>query len=132
MTCLHERKQSHMKLRFNRAEAAEVLSAICSVSAARTTKELLRCVHVDVRRDVMLLAATDLELSLRCAVSQVEVDDPGVVLVVAETLSRIVRECADEVLDAEVVGNLLHVVGQGSHFQIVTPNSFNSKQICGR
>lgn len=109
-----------MKLRFNREEAAEVLSVICSVAAARTTKELLRCVHVDVRRDVMLLAATDLELSLRCAVSQVEVDEPGMVLVVAETLSRIVRECDDEVLDAEVIDNLLHVVGRGSHFQIVT------------
>jgi DNA polymerase-3 subunit beta len=109
-----------MKLRFNRNEMAEVLSAIGGVAVARTPKEILKGVHIEARSDVVLLSATDLELSLRCAATQVEVDEPGETVVVAETLSRIVRECADEVLTIETDGNLLHVRGVGSHFQIVT------------
>ncbi len=109
-----------MKLRFNRHEMAEALSAVCSVAAARTPKETLRCVHIEAQPDVVILAATDLELGLRCAVSQVEVEEPGETLVVAETLARIVRECTDEVLDMQDAASALHLRGAGSHFQIVT------------
>lgn len=93
---------------------------MCSVALARTPKEILRCVRVEARPDVLLLSATDLELSLRYAVSQVEVENPGEVLVVAETFAKIVRECTDEVLSVELDQNLLHIRGAGSHFQIVT------------
>lgn len=109
-----------MKLRFNRQEMAEVLSAVSSVAAARTPKEILRCVHMEARSDVVLLSATDLELSLRCAVTQVEVEEPGDTVVVADTLSRIVRECEDELLSVETAENVLHVRGAGSHFQVLT------------
>lgn len=109
-----------MKVRFNRQEMADALAAASSVAAVRTPKEILKCVRLDVMPDVLMVSATDLELSLRWAVTQVEVDKPGEVLVVADTLSRIVRECPDEVLTAEVSQNQLHVRGQGSHFRIVT------------
>lgn len=109
-----------MKLRFNRQEMAEALSAVCSVATMRTPKEILRCARVEVHPDVVLLSATDLEISLRCAATQVEVGETGDVLVVAETLARIVHECTDEILAAETAENLLHVRSAGSHFQIVT------------
>ena len=109
-----------MKLRFNRQEMAEGLSAVCSVATTRTPKEILRCVRVEVHSDVALLSATDLELSLRCAVTQIEVEEVGDVLVVADTLAKIVHECTDEILAVETAENLLHVRGAGSHFQIVT------------
>lgn len=109
-----------MKLRINRQEAAEALAAICTVASARTPKESLRCVRIDAQSDVLVFSATDLELSLRCPVTHVEVTDTGATLVVAETLSRIVHECSDELLDLEVTGNHLHIRGAGSHFQIVT------------
>ena len=63
-----------MKLRFNRQEMTDVLFAICSVAAARTPKDVLKCVRIEAQPDVLLLSATDLELGLRCAVTQVEVD----------------------------------------------------------
>lgn len=109
-----------MKLRFNRQETSDTLAAVCSVAAIRTPKEILRSVRLEAKSDVLLLSATDLEHSLRCSVSQVEVEDSGAVLVVAETLAKIVRECSDEVMSLETEGNLLHVRGAGSHFQIVT------------
>ncbi len=112
-----------MKLRFNRQEMADALSALCLVAAARTTKEILKCVRVEAQADVLLLAATDLELSLRCAIAQVEVDDPGETLVVADTLAKIVRECTDEVLTLDTDESMLHIRGAGSHFQIVTQDA---------
>lgn len=112
-----------MKLRINRQEMADVLTAICSVTSIRTPKDVLKCVHMEAKSDVLLLSATDLELALRCAVTQVEVDKPGEALVVADTLNRIVRECTDEILFFDTSGSQLNVRGQGSHFQIVTQSA---------
>src|SRR3989337_97829 len=98
-----------MKLRFNRQEAAEALSAACTVAAVRSPKEILKCVRLEALPDALLLSATDLELGLRVAVTQVEVDEPGDTLVVADTMARIVRECSDEVLCAETTGNDFHL-----------------------
>lgn len=112
-----------MKLRFNRQEMAEALSAVASVAGARTTKEILKCVLLEAQSDSLVLSATDLELSLRYVVTQVEVEEPGDTVVVADTLARIVRECTDEVLSVETAENLLHVRGTGSLFQIRTQDS---------
>lgn len=109
-----------MKVRFNRQEMAEVLSTACSVAAVRTPKPVLQCVRIEARSDVLLLSATDLELSVRCTVLQVEVDEQGETLAMADTFARIVRECPDETLSLEMRENMLHVRGKGSHFQIVT------------
>lgn len=112
-----------MKIRFNRQEMADALSAVCNVTALRTPKEVLKCVHLEAQSDILLLSATDQEISIRCAVTQVEVDKPGTTLVVADTLNRIVRECDDEILDIELVDGDLNVRGQGSHFKIITQAS---------
>lgn len=109
-----------MKLRFNRAEMADALGAVTSVAAVRTPKEILKCVRIEALSDVLLLTATDLELGLRCAVTQVEVDSTGVALVAADTLSRIVRECNDDTMLLESAQNDLHLRGAGSHFKIRT------------
>jgi DNA polymerase III subunit beta len=119
-------KEPAMKFKFNRQEMADALGAICSVTAVRTPKDILKCVHLEAHSDVLLMSATDLEVGLRCAVTQVEVAKPGDTLVVADTLNRIVRECTDEILTAEISGASLHLRGSGSHFQIVTqaPSDF--------
>ncbi len=109
-----------MKLRFNRQEMVEVMSAICTVANIRSPKTALKCVRLDAQSDVLLLSATDLEIGLRCSLTQVEVDQPGEILVNADTLARIVRECEDELLSIEIAESMLHVRGVGSHFQIVT------------
>lgn len=109
-----------MKLRVNRQEMAEALKAASSIVTLRTTKDLLKCVRLEAGSDVLLVSTTDLEVGLRTAVTQVEVDEPGTTLAVAETLSQIVSECADELLTLETSGNMLHLRGSGSHFQVVT------------
>ncbi len=109
-----------MKFRFDRQEMGEALRTVASVANPRSPKDVLKCVHLDVKSDVVLLSATDQELGIRHAVSQVEVDEAGEVLVSADTFARIVTETTDDVLNIELVDKTLHVRGSGSHFQIVT------------
>ncbi|MHC5111482.1 MAG: DNA polymerase III subunit beta [Planctomycetota bacterium] len=109
-----------MKLRFNRQEIADALSALCSVAATRTPKDILKCVYLDAQADVLFLAATDLELSLKCAVTQVEIDKQGKAVVMADILNKIVHEANDETMTLNTDATQLHVKGQGSHFKMVT------------
>ncbi|HNQ23436.1 MAG TPA: DNA polymerase III subunit beta [Phycisphaerae bacterium] len=120
-----------MKVRFNRHEMAEALTAISSVAAGRTPKPILQCVHIQAKSDAVLLCATDLELSVRCAVSQVEVDKTGEAVVVADTLTRIVRESGDEVLVMDLAKQVLHLRGQDSHFQMVTRDPADFPPVAG-
>jgi len=115
-----------MKLRFNREAVSDALGAICNVASSRTTKDILKCVRLEAKRDVLLMHATDLEMSLRCAVSEIDVDNPGQAVVLADTFARIVRECPDETLSIESDPTMLHVRGSGAHFKIVTqdPSEF--------
>jgi len=109
-----------MKLRFNRVEAADAMASLCSVAAARTPKDILKCVCLEAKSDVLLMSATDLELSLISAVTQVETADPGKTVVVADTFYRILHEASDETMLLETDATQLHVKGRGSHFRIVT------------
>ncbi len=109
-----------MKIRFNRQETADALSAICSVAATRTPKPILQSVLLEAHADFLLLCATDLEIGIRFAVNQVEVDEEGATLVKADKLSQIVHESSDEILNVEIDGSELHIRGADSHFQIVT------------
>ena len=109
-----------MKLRVNRQEMAEALRAACSVAVSRSPKEVLKSVRLEADPDVLLVSATDLELGVRCAVTQVEVNETGETLAPADTLSRIVNECSDDLLSIEAADNMLHVRGAGSYFQIIT------------
>ncbi|MFQ5415140.1 MAG: DNA polymerase III subunit beta [Phycisphaerae bacterium] len=109
-----------MKFRFNRQELSDALGVIGHVAAPRTTKPMLQCVHIKAHGDYVVLSATDLEVSVRCVATQVEVEQPGVALVGAETFGQIVRECTDELMGVEQDGDLLHMRGAGSHFRVVT------------
>lgn len=107
-----------MKAKLNRQEFAEALSAVVTVAAARTPKPILQCVLLEAKPDHCLLAATDLELGIRCPVAQVEVDTAGQVVLPADKLSQIVRESNDEVLSLETDESVCHIRGQDAHYQM--------------
>lgn len=107
-----------MKLRVNRQELAEAMGVIGMVASARTPKEILKCVLVRAQSDHLALEATDLEVSLRCVISQVEVEQEGELLVGAEKLGQIARESSDEMLSLEADPSAFHIRGADSHFQV--------------
>ena len=107
-----------MKVRLNRVELGEALGAVCSVATARSPKPILQCALLQALKDHCWLIATDLEIGIRMTLSQVEVAQEGRVLVSADKLAQIVRECTDDVLEMEADESVCHVRGRGAHFQI--------------
>ena len=107
-----------MKVRLNRAELAEALAAVCSVAPTRSPKPVLQCTLLHALKDHCCLTATDLEIGIRMVLDQVEVTQENRVLVSADKLAQIVRECADDVLELEADESVCHVRGRGAHFQI--------------
>lgn len=107
-----------MKLLLNREELVEAVTIAAGVAATRTPKPILQCILLEVFNDYAILSATDLEVGVRLSITRIEVEKTGSVLVPADKLGPIVRECSDETLRIEVADNICHIRGQDSHFQV--------------
>ncbi len=109
-----------MRVNFNRSALTEALGLLTSVVPARTPKPVLRCVRITADEKEVRICATDLEVGINCLVSEVQVEQPGEVVIQADKLAAIVRESGDEVLVLEVFENTCVITGADSHFTIYT------------
>jgi DNA polymerase-3 subunit beta len=114
-----------MKVICNRGALLEGLVVAGNVVASRTPKPILQCVKLTAQDNALTLGATDLEVAIRYTDNQVQIDEPGEVLVSADKFRDIVRESLDDTLAIEVAsesngGMCLNVRGQDSHFKIFT------------
>jgi len=107
-----------MKADFNRAALAETLALLTSVIPVRTPKPILKCVKIVVSKDATDISATNLELGIRCRLSEVAVNQPGEIVVPADKLAAVVRESVDEVLSIEASNGTCEIRGADSHFTI--------------
>ncbi len=107
-----------MKAICDRAGLVDLLNIVGPVALTRTPKAALTCVKITAGDGVLTLAATDLELAIWANTARVEVSEGGEALVPADKLSQIVRESADATLTVEVENNLMHIRGEGAHFQV--------------
>ncbi|MBN1489367.1 MAG: DNA polymerase III subunit beta [Phycisphaerae bacterium] len=102
----------------NRNALSEAIAVAGSVVASRTPKPILQCVKISATGSELLLTATDLEIGMRYVVRQVEVSEPGEVVVPADKFSQIVRESTDETLELNADADRCHIRGRDSHFQV--------------
>lgn len=109
-----------MKVICNRGALLEALIACGNVAASRTPKPVLQCVKLSAADDRLTVSATDLEVAVRYADNQVQIEQAGETLVPAEKLRDIVRESIDDTLSIELTGETAEVRGQDSHFKIFT------------
>jgi DNA polymerase-3 subunit beta len=107
-----------MKANCNRSALENALAMVTSVVSSRTPREVLKCTRLTAKQDQVVLVGTDLDIGVRYALTQVEVERDGDVLVSAEKLSQIIRELTDEVVTLEAVDGMVHIRGDGSHFQV--------------
>jgi len=108
-----------MKCICDRSALQEALTAAAAVALTRTPKPILQCTRVSAEEDALTLTAYDQEVGLRYRVRQVDVSRSGETLVSCERFLAIVRESADETMALEIEGDMLHIRGSDSHFQIV-------------
>ncbi|MCE5186444.1 MAG: DNA polymerase III subunit beta [Planctomycetaceae bacterium] len=107
-----------MKVKFNRSALQEALNLVTGIIPARTPKPILQCLRMTTADNAVNLSATDLEIGITSSVAQVEITEPGDLVVPADKLFSIVRESADEVLALEATESAVHVVGADSRFTI--------------
>src|SRR5436309_4891604 len=109
-----------MKVICNRGALLEALTVAGSVAAARTPKPILQCVKLHASGNELTVSATDLEVAIRYRDSQVEVTQPGEMLVPADRIRDIVRESIDDTLSIESAAEMAQVKGADSIFKIYT------------
>ncbi|HEX2972786.1 MAG TPA: DNA polymerase III subunit beta [Tepidisphaeraceae bacterium] len=109
-----------MKVICNRGALLDALTVAGNVVATRTPKPALQCVKLAASGTQMTLSATDLEVAIRYQDNQVEVSEPGELLVPADKLRDIVRESTDDTLSIESAAEMAQVKGQDSLFRIYT------------
>jgi DNA polymerase III subunit beta len=109
-----------MKVICNRGALLEALMVTGNVVASRTPKPALQCVKLAAEGNELTVSATDLEVAIRYRDTQVEVSEPGEVLVPADNLRDIVRESVDDTLSIETAAEMAQVKGADSVFKIYT------------
>lgn len=107
-----------MKIEINRTALAEALGLLTSVVPSRTPKPILRCIKLNAEEHHLRICATDLEVGINYVLSEIQVHQPGEVLIQADRLAAIVRESKDDVLALEAKDNLCEIKGSDSKFTI--------------
>src|SRR5205823_2325136 len=111
-----------MKVICNRGALLEALMVAGNVVASRTPKPVLQCVKLAAADDRLTVSATDLEVAIRYSDAQVQIEQPGEILLPADKLRDIVRESIDDTLQIYSEGEQGHIKGNDSHFKIFTQN----------
>lgn len=70
----------------------EALEMAASVVKARTPKPILLCVHIETDDGTVIVRATDLELSIRAIVRQVQIEKSGKCIVNAEKIRDVLKQ----------------------------------------
>src|SRR3569832_6390 len=91
-------KVAGMKVICNRGALLEALMVAGNVVATRTPKPVLQCVKLSAQDDRLTISATDLEVAIRYSDNQVQIEQPGEILLPADKLRDIVRESIDDTL----------------------------------
>ena len=107
-----------MKVNFNRAALANALGLLTSVVPSRTPKPILRCVKITAAGKDVRICATDLEVGINYAISEVQVEKEGEIVVPADKLAAVVRESMDDTLSVQAAEGACEIKGADSHFMI--------------
>lgn len=115
-----------MKVICDRAVLKNAVDLVASVAQPRSPKPELSCVKISAKKagskgaaGVVTLSATDAEVSLRLSRTQVEVQEPGEVLVPGDRLRGIVTaEDAEPTLTIESEGDVCVIRGRDARFKV--------------
>ena len=115
-----------MKVRCKTREFAEMAQIAATVVPARSTKPVLSNLLLNAQTEALEILATDLEIGVRCRITDVTTKEAGSVLVPADRLVNIAKETSDETIDIETDGNVCQVYGQDSFYKILgdSPEDF--------
>ncbi len=112
-----------MKLICDRAALLNAVNLVAGVVASRTPKPQLMCIHFEAKKgdsgDLITLSGTDAEISTRLSRAQVEVQEPGEVLIPADRLRAIVQaQDSEPTLTIESQQDVCEIKGRDAKFKV--------------
>lgn len=107
-----------MKIQCHRPTLASAFQVVSGVVPARSPKDVLRNVKLEVREGTATLSGTDQEVGIRCLISGVEAEKEGETLLPTNRFASILREAQDNSLGIEVTADGVMVRCGRSEFQL--------------
>ena len=107
-----------MKIRCDRKALLDRVSLASGVTASRGTRPILQHVLISAANGSCELAATDLEMAIRCSFEPLEVEGEGAVALPAARLLGILRESRGETIDLGTDGQVGTLRASGSVFRV--------------
>lgn len=115
-----------MKIIGEREKLLAAFQTVAAVVPARSPKEILRNVKLEVAGDSAVMMGTDLEIGIRADVTGVQAEVPGSVILPTSRFGSILRESSDANLRIETDGQTTLVRGDRSEFKLnsINPDEF--------
>ncbi len=107
-----------MKLKCERAALYEAVQFAGALASTKMAKPILQNVKLVADKKRLEVMATDLEVSVRVVLENVEVEKPGAVAVSANRLLGILRESPDDQMDIQVDDHKCIIRGADSQFDM--------------
>ncbi len=111
-----------MKITCNRERLLHAFQTVAAVAPARSPKQILQNVKLEVANDHATLMATDLEVGIRYQVEGLEVDVPGAAVLPVGRFGLILRESSDATFRIESSAEGTTIRGERSQFKLPSEN----------
>ena len=107
-----------MKIRCEREKLWSAFQTAMLFAPAKSPKEILQNVKLDVDADGATLTATDMEVGIRISLDGVEVNKPGSAVLASGKVGAILRESGDEFISLEATKRGVMLRGDRSEFKL--------------
>jgi DNA polymerase-3 subunit beta len=111
-----------MKVTCDREALLSAFQTAAAVAPARSPKQILQNIKLEVTDTSAILLATDLEISIRIQVAGVQSHVPGSAILPVSRFGPILRESSDQMLHLESDGQGTVVRGERSEFKLPGEN----------
>jgi len=111
-----------MQLKVKREDLADAFSAAQGIATTRTTRPVLQNALLSVKKDAVVLSATDMEVALVWTIpsENCDVKSEGRVLLPAARLAQIARSVEADEVSLKAEGNTCAIKGGRSSFEVTT------------
>ncbi|MHC4492091.1 MAG: DNA polymerase III subunit beta [Planctomycetota bacterium] len=110
-----------MRFTAKRSRLAEVASLVGQAVAGKSTKKIFECLRIVAKDGELEFAGTDLEVAVRYRMTEdeeVEIAEPGEVVVPAHLFANVLREIGDESISLAVARQKLALETDGGFFEL--------------
>ena len=109
-----------MDVKCNRAALSEAVQLASSIVPNRTPKPILQCAKFAAAADTqdLTVTATDGEILLKYIVPQIQITEPGAIVVPADRMAAILRENNDQTVQLRATEGTTEVIGSDSRFHV--------------